>query len=130
MSDIQHPLPNPLPQARERGLSPAIDREAVKRQMGALDAGTIEMLGMFISMTRPQIDKLRAAFAAQDRAQVKEIAHSLKGAARSACCMALGDAAAEIQTACEKGALPPEPLIAAVEAEFVRAEEEIKGMKA
>jgi two-component system sensor histidine kinase/response regulator len=107
----------------------AVDREAVKRQLGELDAGAIEMLGMFVSMTRPVVEKLRAMFEAKDRQHVKEVAHSLKGAARSACCMALGDAAARVQDVCEAGEMPERALIAAVETEFERAADEIRTMK-
>lgn len=107
-----------------------MDREAVLRQMGVLDDNTIDMLRMFLTMTRPMIEKLRDAFTRNDKARLKEIAHSLKGAARSACCMALGDAAAVIQDYVQNITPVTEAHILAVESEFQRAEADIETMKA
>jgi len=107
---------------------PAIDKAAIKQQMGALDAGTIEMLGMFIDMTAPQIDALKEAQAHNDIRRIREVAHSLKGAARSACCNVLGDIAAELQQAAEDQRPAPH-LVTQIEAEFARASDAIKNLK-
>ncbi len=108
-------------------LPPAIDKNAIRQQMGALDAGTVELLGMFIDMTVPQIEKLKAAQAANDLHKLKELAHSLKGAARSACCNVLGDIAAELQQAAEDQRPAPH-LVRKIEEEFVRASAAIRAL--
>lgn len=104
----------------ESEMAPAIDKAAIRQQMGALDAGTIEMLGMFIDMTAPQIGKIKEAQAQGDLRSLKELGHSLKGAARSACCNVLGDLAAELQQASEDQKLVPQ-VVLQIEAEFARA---------
>ncbi|MCM2343915.1 MAG: ATP-binding protein [Alphaproteobacteria bacterium] len=101
-------------------LPPAIDKIAIREQMGALDQGTIEMLGLFIEMTAPQIAELTEAQIHLDYNRLKELAHSLKGSSRSACCNVLGDMAAALQTAAEEQRSAPQ-LIAQIETEFARA---------
>jgi len=105
-----------------------IDRGAIAQQMGALDENTVEMLHMFIDMTSPLMDKLFNAHAHGDQHGVTETAHSLKGAARSACANKLGDIASDIQDGSENG----EDVSAHIEAakeEFARVCEDIKSMK-
>jgi two-component system, sensor histidine kinase and response regulator len=115
------------PQAPAAGV---LDHGMIAAQFGALDAGTAEMLGMFITMTRPQVEQLRAAFTAGDAHHVKEIAHSLKGAARSACCPLLGDAASAVQETCERGTAPDAVAIDLVTREFENAAAAIAALKA
>lgn len=110
------------------GKPPAIDKEAIIRQMGALDAGTIEMLHMFADMTAPLIEKLKAAHKEGNTHDLRETAHSLKGAARSACALILGDLAAEMQTAAESGR-PIGTLADDIFEEFERVKEELRTMK-
>ncbi|MBU6234249.1 MAG: response regulator [Alphaproteobacteria bacterium] len=103
---------------------PAIDLEAMQTQMGAVDAGTIEMVGMFAEMTKPLVARVRKAFDTDNAHDLEEAAHSLKGAARSACCVALGDVAAELQ---EKAPELDkcESLVNGVEYEFARIVKEV-----
>lgn len=117
------------PAADTSGLPPAVDRQAMVAQMGAVDAGTIDMLKMFLKMTAPTFEKFDAALAANDTHKLKELAHSLKGGARSACCPHLGDLAADIQTLAEKGGTVTTGMIAALKAEFARATAEIENMR-
>jgi HPt (histidine-containing phosphotransfer) domain-containing protein len=117
-----------IPAAESTGPLPAVDKDAIRQQMGALDAGTIEMLGMFIDMTVPQIEALKEAQNNGDLHRLKELAHSLKGASRSACCNVLGDIAAELQQAAEDQKPAPQ-LITQIEVEFARAREAIKNLK-
>lgn len=101
-----------------------IDRQAMVEQMGAFDENAIEMLKLFIDMTRPIIQKLEEAQKNSDRSALRELAHSLKGGARSACLNELGDKAAALQDAVEKGgdvSLFP----AQISEAFKRAEQEI-----
>ena len=97
--------------------------------MGAFDAEAIEMLHIFIEMTQPSIEKLETAFAQNNMHDLKEIAHSLKGGALSACCLHLGALAAEIQKNAEKGKTITIDMIAAVKKEFERVTEEVKTLK-
>ncbi|MAS87443.1 MAG: hybrid sensor histidine kinase/response regulator [Micavibrio sp.] len=80
---------------------PIIDTVAMKNQLGAFDLDSLNMIRMFVEMTKPVIEKLITANEAKDTHQVGEIAHSLKGSARSACCMILGDLASDAQDAAE-----------------------------
>ncbi|PZQ47453.1 MAG: hybrid sensor histidine kinase/response regulator [Micavibrio aeruginosavorus] len=105
----------------------AIDREAMIAQMGAFDENAVEMLGMFLEMTEPLIEEIKTASANNDQARLKEHAHSLKGAARSACLNDLGDAAATLQNEAENGDGNPTHVQKIVE-EFARAKKEISAL--
>lgn len=115
--------------ASSEGLPPAIDTKAIVEQMGAFDESAIEMLGMFVDMTRKVVDKLEKGQADNDTHEVKEAAHSLKGGARSACALHLGDLAAEAQERAE-GNQDTTDIVAAILKEFARVEDTIKSMKA
>lgn len=108
---------------------PALDIKKVKEQMGSLDEGTVEMLQMFIGMTEPLIMRLRSTLDNGDFNGLKEAAHSLKGAARSACCNVLGDVAAALQEDAEAKKPTCARLVAAAEREFERASAEIRALK-
>ncbi|PZO86568.1 MAG: hybrid sensor histidine kinase/response regulator, partial [Micavibrio aeruginosavorus] len=105
----------------------AIDREAMIEQMGAFDDDAIEMLKMFVDMTAPVMERLSKAAEASDLHDLKEAAHSLKGAARSACLNALGDIAAQIQDEAEDGHCSPDRIVQ-VQSEFTRAQQEIAAL--
>lgn len=108
---------------------PAIDLEAMKEQMGAMDDDAIEMLHMFVDMTAPLIEKIQKAQDENDFHNLKESAHSLKGAARSACCNVLGDLAAQLQDHAE-GSKPSQNLVKNVCQEFERVKEAVGMLKA
>lgn len=114
----------------DNGKPPAVDQQAIDSLMGGLDEGTIEMLGMFIDMTKPLLDKMRAAHDQKDYYELKEVAHSLKGGARSACCNVLGDLAAQLQDDAEQSKESCGDLVSAIEKEFERAGKEIKSLAA
>ena len=111
----------------DAGATGAIDKEAMIAMMGAFDDNAIEMLGMFCEMTEPLIEALEEAHAANDVKQVAEVAHSLKGAARSACCNTMGDVAAKLQDEADNGSYN-EALINQVESEFSRVKEEVAAL--
>jgi len=73
----------------------AIDRNEIVNLMGAFDESAVEMLGLFVEMTEPLI--LQIQDKVNDPPELGELAHSLKGAARSACCTRLGDLASDLQ---------------------------------
>ena len=110
-------------------LPPAVDKNAMVEMMGSFDASTIEMLHMFVKMTQPSIEKLEAAFTQKNIHAVGEIAHSLKGAARSACCPRLGDLAAEMQEKAEKNLPVTAEMIEAIKAEFLRVTAAVNDLK-
>lgn len=114
---------------KPQGLAPAVDIEAMKEQMGAFDESAIEMLHIFIDMTEPVIRRIQGASDHMDYHGLAEAAHSLKGAARSACCNVLGDLASDLQDDAEKQK-PSEKLIVKIAAEFERVKAEIKTLKA
>lgn len=101
----------------------SIDKDAIIAQMGALDDGTIEMLRMFVDMTEPLIEKIKTADN-DNFHELKELAHSLKGAARSACANKLGDIAANLQIKAEEKTQAPE-LIEEISTEFENVKKEI-----
>lgn len=117
--------PAPAPSA---AVGSAIDRAAMVAQMGAFDENAIEMLQMFIEMTEPLIGRIRHGADNNDRGELREAAHSLKGAARSACLNDLGEAAAHMQTAAETTGTGFPELAARIEAEFARAKTEIESL--
>lgn len=72
----------------------AIDRHCLIENIGIIDDNTIDMMNMFIEMTLPIIEKIKLE---EDHHALSELGHSLKGAARSACCNILGDLASQLQ---------------------------------
>ncbi len=106
----------------------AVDKASIRELMGAFDDNAIEMLNMFAEMTAPLIERLQKAQDNNDYHDLKEAAHSLKGAARSACCNILGDMASHLQEDAEKKK-PSAGLVEEIKAEFSRAEAEIKTLK-
>ncbi|MGB4107267.1 MAG: response regulator [Alphaproteobacteria bacterium] len=117
------------PRAGLAATAAAVDKAAMRELMGAFDDNAIEMLGMFAEMTAPLIARIQSAQDNKDFHDLKEAAHSLKGAARSACCNILGDIAAELQERAERKKESAE-LVQDIAAEFARAEAEIKTLKA
>jgi two-component system sensor histidine kinase/response regulator len=95
--------PNTLrcPSFRKKATA-AVDKAAMRELMGAFDDNAIEMLNMFSDMTAPLIKRIQKAQDQNDFHDLKEAAHSLKGAARSACCNILGDMASELQDNAER----------------------------
>lgn len=109
-------------------LQPAIDRKAMEEQMGGFDDDVIEMLGMFVEMTAPLIDKLQVAKEDKDLHILQETAHSLKGGARSACCNVLGDLASRLQSASEANQVRAD-IVDQIAEEFKRVEKEVAALK-
>jgi signal transduction histidine kinase/DNA-binding response OmpR family regulator/HPt (histidine-containing phosphotransfer) domain-containing protein len=109
---------------------PAIDLAAMKEQMGAVDADSIAMLGMFVDMTAPLIAHIGEAWSKRDFHDLKEAAHSLKGGARSACCNVLGDIASQLQD--DAGEKKPGcgDLVEQIGREFARVRSAVEKLKA
>jgi HPt (histidine-containing phosphotransfer) domain-containing protein len=112
------------------GLPPAVDIEKLKEQMGAFDDGTIQMMHMFADMTAPIVADLKTARDNHDFHALKELGHSLKGSARSACCNVLGDIAAQLQTDAADKKPGCEALVDSIAVEFERVKLHIRELKA
>jgi CheY-like chemotaxis protein len=76
-------------------VTPAIDRSVVEGMFGGNTATVARVLGRFRDAGGRLVAEIAAA--RQDREQLTELAHKLKGAARSAGAMALGDLAATVE---------------------------------
>ncbi len=116
--------------AADGTLPPALDRAMLVAQMGEINAEVAEMLGMFTGMTAPLVDQIVSAQASGDKHRLKEAAHSLKGAARSAGCPHLGNLASDIQSGIEKGSEITVDQANAVAAEFQRVAQAIGELQA
>ncbi len=81
----------------------SIDKNAIIRQMGSFDDSIIKMLKMFVEMTAPLIENIESAHQQKNINELLELAHSLKGSARSACANNLGNYADKLQIKCESG---------------------------
>lgn len=81
---------------------PSLDLDVLREQMGEIDAAACEMLARFPEMMAPLMQKIEAACSAGDSVALCEYAHSMKGAARSAGAMSLGQLAAAIQEHAQK----------------------------
>lgn len=111
----------------EKNPAPAINKESIIEQMGAFDDSAVEMLGLFFEMTAPLIDKIQEAYKSRDFHALAELAHSLKGAALSACCNTLGNLAAQLQEQAENETASHD-LINSIQKEFKRARAEINSL--
>ncbi|MGQ0526537.1 MAG: response regulator [Alphaproteobacteria bacterium] len=124
---------NEISAEKQQGLkktaNSAIDLETLAHQMGAFDQGAIDMIHMFIDMTAPLIARIENAFNKKELSELEEAAHSLKGAARSACCNHLGDLASELQDKAYKSNIA-ERLVKDIAQEFERVKTEAGQLRA
>ena len=111
----------------EEALPPAIDTDMMLQIMGGLDAGTVDMVGLFVEVTQPLIADLKTALDKQKRDELLEIGHSIKGAARMACANHMGDLAGELQDNAMSNSMEEnQRLVTAITAELQRVDEEQK----
>ena len=103
-------------------ISGAIDIRVLEEQMGYLDDAALDMLGRFPNMMRPLVQQIQQS---RNAADIFEIAHSLKGAARSAGAMRLGSVAELIQNEAGSGTIEPTSLQSLFD-EFQKAETAIE----
>jgi CheY-like chemotaxis protein len=107
----------------------AIDLKALEQQLGTIDEMAIEMLSMFVEMTEPLISKLGDAAQQQDVLEIREIAHSLKGSARSAGAVNMGDIAYDLQELAENGQFN-EDLIVQIKESFEHVKAHVNALTA
>ncbi len=116
--------PPPPPQPSSDPDSPVLHDRLVEI-LGLDDADLIrESLVIFVMTARETFTALETAYAAEDVARAKGPAHSLKGSARMAGAVKLGDIAAELDLAAKAGNLVPDRL-EACRAELQRVLEHI-----
>lgn len=97
--------------------------------MGSTPDDARAMLRAFPKLCAPLIDRINQAVAQDDMHELAEAAHSLKGAARSACCERLGDMAAQLQNGATQKT-PVDNLIPAINTMFAAACSEIDALSA
>jgi two-component system sensor histidine kinase/response regulator len=83
--------------------APVLDTSQLIAAFGEIDDEVREMMRMFVETTAPMIQDLEAAVTARRRPEAEDLAHSAKGAARSAGAMRLAEACAAIEDATERG---------------------------
>ncbi|MGH1402665.1 MAG: response regulator [Alphaproteobacteria bacterium] len=105
-----------------------IDRDCLIANIGRIDRSAIEMMRLFIEMTEPLIHDIHLALDEKNHHDLSELGHSLKGAARSACCNILGELADQLQ---QQSAQKNEcnAIVINIEREFLRIKEEVAEMK-
>ncbi len=106
-------------------LGEAVDLKSLEKQMGVLDASAADMMDMFVMMTEGLISKIDHAQEEKNNKELLELGHSLKGSARSASCLRLGNLAANLQDAANNGDAT-ESLVRAIQAEFKVVKAEVK----
>jgi two-component system sensor histidine kinase/response regulator len=82
---------------------PVVDRKLAVELFGVFDHDTVDLIKMFIQISIPQIAEMQRYYDEKQWTGLKNMAHSLKGAARSACCLQLGQVAEKIQNLSENG---------------------------
>jgi two-component system sensor histidine kinase/response regulator len=83
--------------------SPILDTGQLIAAFGEIDDEVREMMGMFVETSRPMLRDLEEAVAARRQPEAEDIAHSAKGAARSAGAMRLADLCDLVEQAAERG---------------------------
>ncbi len=73
---------------------PALSLDKLREDLGGDDALVLELAQTFVMELMPRLDLLEAAWAAADRAEVRRVAHLIKGSAASFGAPALAAAAA------------------------------------
>jgi PAS domain S-box-containing protein len=118
---------------------PAIDTAALSAQFGVLDDAVVDMLGYFAETTEAGLAEFIALLthARADMVQrvslldkARKQAHGLKGAARSAGALCLGDLLQGLEGTIRAGTVPSEGELSALQAEYGRACAEIAAMRA
>jgi DNA-binding response OmpR family regulator len=107
--------------------SGTINLVSLAEQMGDLDDVAYQMLSRFPDMMRPLVSQLQESIEKSDYSRIADIAHSLKGAARSAGADRLSAICEDLQTKAEKN-IAAENSIETLLHEFSRVEQAIQGL--
>lgn len=109
------------PEGPEMDPTGVLDLRILREQMGELDESAIAMLSKFPQMMKPLVLKIANLAETGATSELAEVAHSLKGAARSAGAVHLGELCAEIQSAAAKG-VADHPSCHELQTEFLKVE--------
>lgn len=109
-------------QAVGYSLNEVLDIDSIRDQMGELDESALLMLSCFPAMMRGMVDKIDEASQEGNSLKVSELAHSLKGAARSAGAVRLAHICNEVQDLAQTGQ-NVDNFLPRVKEEFQRAED-------
>lgn len=102
-----------------------LDMEMLREQMGDLDEVAFKMISKFPDMMRPLVQNISDFAAVQNLVQLSEVAHSLKGAARSAGALHLGSLCEQVQELAQNGQLDMDG-VSQLQNEFIAVEAAIK----
>ena len=108
---------------------PAININAIQEIMGEMDESVVEMLREFVRTTEPRLDKLEAAIQKNDYSKLTELTNSIKGAARSACCLRFGGLIDQLHQYGLDRDKPDSRLMDDIIMEFSRIQREVAGLK-
>ncbi|MBF0094406.1 MAG: response regulator, partial [Alphaproteobacteria bacterium] len=89
--------------ALESSAEPVLDLSCLRAVTGDDDTAVMEILNDFLRLTPSLIDEMDRALAANDVNGARDAAHSIKGSARMAGAMRLGEICAEIQSLLDLG---------------------------
>lgn len=109
------------PEMDETGV---IDLHSLREQMGELDRTALSMLIRFPDMMRPLVKRIAESVEQKDYKNLADIAHSLKGAARSAGATHLGELSDKAQIAAQESKIDIEAC-SELQTEFIRVENAI-----
>jgi len=107
---------------------PAINRDAIREIMGEMDDSVKEMLRDFVSITEPRLDKIEEAIRGNEYSKLTELTNSIKGAARSACCMRFGGLIDQLHQYALDKQKPDSRLMDEIIMEFSRIQREVAGL--
>lgn len=82
---------------------PVLDARQLLAAFGEIDDEVRDMMRMFVETTAPMLRDLEEAVRARRQPEAEDLAHSAKGAARSAGAMRLAATCAGIEDAAERG---------------------------
>jgi HPt (histidine-containing phosphotransfer) domain-containing protein len=106
-----------------------LDLSQLLAAFGEIDDDVREMMRVFVETTEPMLGEIEAKIAARDRIAVADLAHSAKGAARSAGARAMATACEALERAAEAGDWAEMELrLTAVRPAFVAARQAIAGL--
>lgn len=105
-----------------------IDFDALKERVGAADKDAKHILTTFIKMTTPRVEELQTAYDNRDIQKISDLAHSLKGAALSACAPKLAELGESLQAINENTYPNAFPLLREIETEINEIQKTVENL--
>lgn len=110
------------------GQSGHIDFKALEERIGAVNQDTKNMLESFVKMTAPRVNELHSAYDNRDLKRLSDLAHSLKGAALSACAPKLAELGESLQAINENNYSSAFPLLKEIETEIGEIQKTVESL--